>query len=1378
MAGILRGSKLVRYFAGFARSITFSSTAREIEGGPIQQGQCLCGSISQGFSTSARTDQNLERSLKRLDNDVRRSGRISRRDIEEILEEIRLQRSATSSQSLLVIRCCGNLVPEELPEVRTALVQEIWRTLNNLNVPMDISHYNALLRVYLENEHQFSPAEFLQDLEAKGVEPNRVTYQRLIARYCQDGDIEGATRVLEFMREKQLPVNENVFNALILGHSQADDMESAVGILSVMQQAGLEPTADTYTTLLCGYAKKGDIEAIKKILEECEKKEVYLLDKDILDVLYSLTINGHGDHADALLSSLRKSVGFNQDAVNTILRLINRGHDDVAMKILKIMPRFVKPSGESTDNGSFLVKQMVKAKRPVERILQVCEQLQNDGLHSRPLFIAIEAGLVQGDADIIMPLLKKAQDGGFPLRQHFFWPLLCSAAKSGSTQEVVNVIRQMNNDFNVFPSAETIRDYILPNLKAKKNEVIRELMDAGVSAATMGSSYVYNELQKGNLKEAAETASKYRAFYLPYLFKKPLINALAASKDVDSFIKVTRQIYDGITRRDFKRQAVDESQENEETFSLNQQEILGQIVYEVALHFRKDNNETLGRVLDGLVQQGLSISSRQAERIQEKLGSELTVEISKSLGELASGELEPVALSQEDTGRKTNSLNQLSVSHLERIIEQAEAKGENTKGLKRYLLAACFRSRDLDRTEQVIQRLETEGYSFTSGVFAQLIDLYCHHEKLDKVLEIYNKIRSKEPEFLLDNLKTIKVASLMLNQDRLDDAVEFLKKNQKAELVGDDQVFNYRTTCWRMLNYLADKGDSEAVEKIFNTLEAGNYIEVNNVLLGPLIKVYLTKGDITKAMDTFEKIAVKYQATPWKNELACRLIQAEDANNLQRLTNLSTKIHGEVNSLYDLVFSFVECGRIRQARKILETPGLRMRYQRLNSACERYRQEGMVETLEGLVEVTKDLNHIDRKDIYYNLLLSYCKEDVPDKALGLWTKMQEEDITPSEEFLRELGKYLQSKNLDVPFTIPATTTSPSSEPKELPKPPKITIVKQETTPAESTNVMAFKKALRQGNIDAVVAAHKKLNPSDKINLTNQSQFLELLVKSDRLQEASEYLQRMLQANLHPLPRIFRFYLNKVASAGDIGTFEKISQYLSQDMKKTISFDNRLCHAYVCAGKAEQYLDTWIKDLAEAKTDEQKQALEEKFPRGGAQGLLIKHPELVDKFEVLAKKFAEDKIISPMNVLWMHQFVAGNEEAHEKIWNEHLANSNRVMFHRILQFSRENQDVKLVSHLIQKLKGTTATAGALGNAYSCLLDIHSARSEFDLGLQVLNTAVEDRVALQEINKTALKRCKEGIEKAGKVFPHKIPEKSTQNADSSSSSSSSSDEEPSK
>lgn len=38
----------------------------------------------------------------------------------------------------------------------------------------DASHYNALLKVYLQNEHKFSPTEFLAKMEGANVQPNRV----------------------------------------------------------------------------------------------------------------------------------------------------------------------------------------------------------------------------------------------------------------------------------------------------------------------------------------------------------------------------------------------------------------------------------------------------------------------------------------------------------------------------------------------------------------------------------------------------------------------------------------------------------------------------------------------------------------------------------------------------------------------------------------------------------------------------------------------------------------------------------------------------------------------------------------------------------------------------------------------------------------------------------------------------------------------------------------------------------------------------------------------------------------------------------------------------------------------------------------------------
>lgn len=195
-------------------------------------------------------------------------------------------------------------------------------------------------------------------------------------------------------------------------------MESARGILSVMQQAGLEPSADTFTTLLCGYARKGDLDAIKSTLEECETKEIYLLDKDYLDILYSLATNGHEAHVPYILTKVKKSVGYNQDAINLILRLINCGKEETAIAILKTVP-LAERDGQTLPHGNFLIKQMVKAKRPVEKIVYVCNLLKEQGVNSKSLVFAVEMSLQMADTNLAYPLLKELQNNGVTVSRKF-----------------------------------------------------------------------------------------------------------------------------------------------------------------------------------------------------------------------------------------------------------------------------------------------------------------------------------------------------------------------------------------------------------------------------------------------------------------------------------------------------------------------------------------------------------------------------------------------------------------------------------------------------------------------------------------------------------------------------------------------------------------------------------------------------------------------------------------------------------------------------------------------------------------------------------------------------------------------------------------------
>ena len=77
---------------------------------------------------------------------------------------------------------CNHLLPRLPKSQRAQLTQEVWGLLEASDTYLDVSHYNMLLKVHLENDHEFSPTEFLAWMDGKGVTPNRVTYGYMIAR--------------------------------------------------------------------------------------------------------------------------------------------------------------------------------------------------------------------------------------------------------------------------------------------------------------------------------------------------------------------------------------------------------------------------------------------------------------------------------------------------------------------------------------------------------------------------------------------------------------------------------------------------------------------------------------------------------------------------------------------------------------------------------------------------------------------------------------------------------------------------------------------------------------------------------------------------------------------------------------------------------------------------------------------------------------------------------------------------------------------------------------------------------------------------------------------------------------------------------------------
>ena len=109
---------------------------------------------------------------------------------------------------------------------------------------------------------------------------------------------------------------------------------------------------------------------------------------------------------------------------------------------------------------------------------------------------------------------------------------------------------------------------------------------------------------------------------------------------------------------------------------------------------------------------------------------------------------------------------------------------------------------------------------------------------------------------------------------------------------------------------------------------------------------------------------------------------------------------------------------------------------------------------------------------------------------------------------------------------------------------------------------------------------KSLNGLKSLGVTELSAYIELLVKEDRVSEATRLTEEMLGLDLQPMPKIFRFLLNKLASSGEVEAMTRLGDTLTSRAKKEVSFDNRLCNAYLASGRGGEYLDILTRDLDE------------------------------------------------------------------------------------------------------------------------------------------------------------------------------------------------------
>uniref|UniRef100_A0A2R9C318 Leucine-rich PPR motif-containing protein, mitochondrial n=1 Tax=Pan paniscus TaxID=9597 RepID=A0A2R9C318_PANPA len=941
--------------------------------------------------SSRKTSNQFDWALMRLDLSVRRTGRIPKKLLQKVFNDTCRSGGLGGSHALLLLRSCGSLLPELKVEERTEFAHRIWDTLQKLGAVYDVSHYNALLKVYLQNEYKFSPTDFLAKMEEANIQPNRVTYQRLIASYCNVGDIEGASKILGFMKTKDLPVTEAVFSALVTGHARAGDMENAENILTVMRDAGIEPGPDTYLALLNAYAEKGDIDHVKQTLEKVEKSELHLMDRDLLQIIFSFSKAGYPQYVSEILEKVTCERRYIPDAMNLILLLVTEKLEDVALQILLACP-VSKEDGPSVF-GSFFLQHCVTMNTPVEKLTDYCKKLKEVQMHSFPLQFTLHCALLANKTDLAKALMKAVKEEGFPIRPHYFWPLLVGRRKEKNVQGIIEILKGMQ-ELGVHPDQETYTDYVIPCFDSV-NSARAILQENGcLSDSDMFSQAgLRSEAANGNLD-----------FVLSFLKSNTLPISLQSirSNCICSCLLLLLQCTNFLSYQ------------------------ITELLYKDGRYCQEPRGptEAVGYFLYNLID-SMSDSEVQAKEEHlrqyfhqlEKMNVKIPENIYRGIRNLLESYHVPELIKDAHLLVESKNLDfqktvQLTSSELESTLETLKAENQPIRDVLKQLILVLCSEENMQKALELKAKYESD---MVTGGYAALINLCCRHDKVEDALNLKEELDRLDSSAVLDTGKYVGLVRVLAKHGKLQDAINILKEmKEKDVLIKDTTALSF----FHMLNGAALRGEIETVKQLHEAIVTLGLAEPSTNISFPLVTVHLEKGDLSTALEVAIDCYEKYKVLPRIHDVLCKLVENGETDLIQKAMDFVSQEQGEMVMLYDLFFAFLQTGNYKEAKKIIETPGIRARSARLQWFCDRCVANNQVETLEKLVELTQKLFECDRDQMYYNLLKLYKINGDWQRADAVWNKIQEENVIPREKTLRLLAEILREGNQEVPFDVP------------------------------------------------------------------------------------------------------------------------------------------------------------------------------------------------------------------------------------------------------------------------------------------------------------------------------------------------------------------------
>jgi len=1093
----------------------------------------------------------LDRMLYKLDLDLRRTGRVVSYELEKVVRMIDLSGVCTANQALLLLRCCGEVLVDLDRESRNKLVDRYIQILEKTGVTFDVSHYNAILRVHLENEKVVSAPEFLAQMENAGITPNRVTFQHLVGLYCVEGNIMGATTILEHMKAQDMPISEAVFISLLKGHCANNDTELVSSTLELMSSSGLSLGVETYLAMACSYGKVGNWSKVEEVLSKADNESVKFDDGDILSIILACSKGGLHEEAHSLVSKLPKKRGYYQMLINHLPQLAMSGNVKTAVDLYLTLEN--KGTESRGQMGKFMVAPLVKSGVSDVDILQAVNKMEEAGYTTSSQLLVQEAAYAWSQEKCLKLIenIKKEKDGELNFERdgilrflRFRWN------DEKDTEKMFDCLNNLHS-MGLFVPFTFVENDLLPtmlNLDTElPSQVINKLVtrcpfinrDMAVSMALYG---LFNlETPKGMSAATGFLLNVSCGFIYPLKWNAPLARAYLQTKSVEDLITIL--------------------------FINSREKVLGRDPVEAANHlfkvleyvagnasrYKSTPESALTPVLEELVRLHIGVPSSVVKTLKEELKSDEMMDLlDKAALEWDNRE---AYWTVETIAECFNDRKQL---HWKRM----DAEGGNLMRTANKYRGYFKIPESMEGMEEIQEVLAGRG-DVSPTLSDKLISSYITAGMMDKAIDLIKYTKKNQADFELSPTTHVSLVKSLVDLGRVEEALEFLQQKMQSQNIekarpfvssllfcleglakqGKDQmvleminncdrekflaVKNYNNADARtgsVLSVYSSRGDVKMVQEIFHALTSAKLSTHDDIVnLNALIEAHLVAGDLKAAVAEFGRIARVYKKLPKKYDLTYRLIEEEDIEAMQEVLDTSIEVAGEEKSLYHLAFCFLDTGRVTQARKLLETPGLRYNEENFKFQCNILKRDNRPQELEDLVSISRNIFGCDRNMLYQQLVSAY-KEDA-DKISDIWVQIQEEGFPPSDSLKIEIARALKAAGKSLPF----------EEPLEVPDESVQVDTKIDNAPKNTVEMINedVLKALNMKDFNTVTEMVMDSFEKGNTSLKCKKEVIDSLTKEDKIEDAAKIAVRLAHEFQNPDKIRFKeLYINIINKLGD------------------------------------------------------------------------------------------------------------------------------------------------------------------------------------------------------------------------------------------------------